>query len=58
MMLRIGMAVTFAALLLAGCGDKATLPESAGYGAHPALPPPNATLIPTVNTADAIGWRN
>ncbi|HEV2650757.1 MAG TPA: sorbosone dehydrogenase family protein [Rhizomicrobium sp.] len=44
------------ALALAGCGDKATLPQQAGYGPHPSLPVPNPTLIPTINQADAVGW--
>jgi glucose/arabinose dehydrogenase len=42
--------------LLAACGDSARLPEGAGYGPNPTLPPPNATLIPTVNIAPAKGW--
>jgi glucose/arabinose dehydrogenase len=46
----------FLMLNLAGCGDVATLPESAGVGPHPALPPPHATLIPTVHIAPAKGW--
>lgn len=41
---------------LAGCGDMATLPESAGFGPEPALPPPRPTLVPTVNIAPARGW--
>ena len=41
---------------LAGCGEKATLPGSAGFGPHPVLPPPHPTRIPTVNFARAIGW--
>ncbi len=45
-----------AALALAGCGERARLPVSAGMGATPALPEPNKTLIPTVKVADAIGW--
>ena len=40
----------------AGCGDKATLPLSAGFGPQPVLPPPHRTLIPTVNFARTIGW--
>jgi len=43
-------------LHLAACGEVATLPEQAGVGPNPALPPPNPTLIPTVNIAPAIGW--
>jgi glucose/arabinose dehydrogenase len=41
---------------LSGCGDLATLPEGAGFGPAPVLPPPNPTLIPTVRIAPAIGW--
>jgi glucose/arabinose dehydrogenase len=48
-----------AALLIAslgGCGDVATLPETAGAGPQPTLPPPATTLIPTVKIAPAKGW--
>ena len=41
----------------AGCGSTASLPVSAGVGPSPALPPPNTSLIPTTNVADAVGWR-
>jgi glucose/arabinose dehydrogenase len=41
---------------LDACGDVATLPEQAGIGPHPTLPPPNPTLLPTVNIAPAKGW--
>jgi len=41
---------------LAGCGEVATLPVSAGTGAAPTLPPPQKTLLPTVNIAPAKGW--
>jgi glucose/arabinose dehydrogenase len=44
------------ALGVAGCGDTATLPLSAGIGPHPVLPPPHPTLIPTLKIARAIGW--
>jgi glucose/arabinose dehydrogenase len=44
------------AALLSGCGEKATLPASAGIGPDPELPPPHKTLIPTVNIAPATGW--
>jgi len=43
-------------LNLDACGDVATLPEQAGIGPHPKLPPPNPTLLPTVNIAPAKGW--
>jgi len=42
-------------LILAGCGEIVTLPESAGMGPHPALPTPHSTLIPTVNFAPVKG---
>jgi glucose/arabinose dehydrogenase len=45
-----------AALLLAGCGEVARLPVSAGTGPHPTLPAPKSTLIPTVHIAPALGW--
>lgn len=44
------------ALIVAGCGGRATLPFSAGVGPDPKLPAPNMTLIPTVLIAPAIGW--
>jgi glucose/arabinose dehydrogenase len=43
-------------LLLAACGDMATLPVAAGSGPQPALPPPHKALIPTINIAPARGW--
>jgi glucose/arabinose dehydrogenase len=43
-------------LSLVGCGDKATVPERAGFGPHPTLPPPNPALFPTLNIAPAKGW--
>ena len=46
----------FVLLALGSCGDLATLPESAGFGPEPALPPPHPTLIPTVQIAPAKGW--
>ena len=45
-----------AALALGSCGEHAALPVAAGIGPHPVLPPPDETLIPTVNVAPAIGW--
>lgn len=50
-------ALPFCLLLgLAACGERATLPVEAGIGPSPALPPPNPTLIPTVEVAPATGW--
>lgn len=45
-----------ALLMLAACGEVATLPVSAGTGTRPALPQPQRTLLPTVNIAPAQGW--
>jgi len=42
---------TVLAIALTACGEEARLPISAGVGAHSQLPPPNPTLIPTVNNA-------
>jgi glucose/arabinose dehydrogenase len=44
------------ALSLVGCGEMATLPESAGIGPQPVLPSPKRTLLPTVSIAPAKGW--
>ena len=44
-------------MAVAGCGDVARLPESAGFGVQPILPPPHHTLLPTVNVARATGWK-
>jgi glucose/arabinose dehydrogenase len=50
------LAAVAAALMLAACGDSAQLPEGAAVGPNPTLPPPNQTLIPTVDVAPAKGW--
>jgi glucose/arabinose dehydrogenase len=44
-------------LVLVSCGESARLPLSAGIGPQPQLPPPATTMIPTINIAQAIGWR-
>ena len=41
--------------LLFAC-ESAKLEAAAGYGPRPELPAPNATLLPTVNIARAVGW--
>ncbi|WP_394787255.1 PQQ-dependent sugar dehydrogenase [Rhodoferax sp.] len=48
--------LALAAGLLAGCGEVARLPVSAGTGPQPTLPAPQSTLIPTVNIAPAQPW--
>lgn len=49
-------ALVAAASVVAACGEVARLPVEAGMGPRPELPAPNTTLIPTVNTARAVGW--
>src|SRR5580698_1431098 len=44
------------AVALTACGERAKLPEKAGWGPHPTLPDPNPTPIPTVNVARATKW--
>ncbi len=54
---RLGCAILAGSILALGaCGERATLPVSAGFGPSPLLPPPNATLLPTVSIAPAKGW--
>ncbi len=53
---RYRLLLVLAGVVLTACGDVAQLPISAGFGAHPQLPPPKQTLIPTVNIAPAKGW--
>jgi glucose/arabinose dehydrogenase len=50
-----GAALLLLVLGLAAC-ETARLPESAGFGPAPTLPPPNPTLVPTVHVAPAKGW--
>jgi glucose/arabinose dehydrogenase len=44
------------ALTIAGCGEIATQPVSAGTGPRPTLVEPVHTILPTVNIAPARGW--
>jgi glucose/arabinose dehydrogenase len=50
------LASALAITLLTACTSNATLPPLAGVGAHPSLPPPRESKLPTVNTAPAKGW--
>ncbi|WOB06724.1 sorbosone dehydrogenase family protein [Piscinibacter gummiphilus] len=54
-MSRLALAL-LAATALAGCGETAKLPLSAGTGPQPELPVPNKTLIPTVKVAKVEPW--
>jgi glucose/arabinose dehydrogenase len=52
----LALTALMGALLLDGCGDTATLAVRDGTGAHPQLPSPNKTLLPTMDIARAVGW--
>jgi glucose/arabinose dehydrogenase len=41
---------------LAACNEQETAMAEQTYGAEPALPAPEKSLIPTVNVAKAVGW--
>jgi glucose/arabinose dehydrogenase len=43
-------------LALGACAESAHLSVAEGTGPNPILPPPNRTLIPTLNIAPAAGW--
>jgi glucose/arabinose dehydrogenase len=49
--------VVLTGFFISACGDSAQLPLSGGFGPDPQLPPPNVTLLPTVNIAPAVGWH-
>jgi glucose/arabinose dehydrogenase len=44
------------ALLCTGCGAKAHLRLEDGVGRAPVLPPPQHSLLPTMNVVKAVGW--
>ncbi len=46
-----------AAASLAGCGES-SLPPAAGTGPNPTLPPPNQTMLPTVQVAAVQRWTS
>lgn len=54
--LALPLAVGFA-LFLAAC-DSADLPEEASQGANPTIPEPSDGVVPTVNVAKAVHWRD
>ncbi len=51
----VAIALAGTGIILSSC-ERATVSAKAGYGAHPALPEPNPSLIPTVKIAPAVGW--
>jgi glucose/arabinose dehydrogenase len=53
----IALFLAAAALPLAGCNEASKLPPQASFGPAPTLPEPASTLLPTINFAPAVGWR-
>ncbi len=51
-----GGVILVVASSIAACGERGTQPLEAGIGPSPALPPPHATLLPTINIARATRW--
>jgi glucose/arabinose dehydrogenase len=47
-----------AVLALSACGSEAKLQVESGIGPDPELPPPEKSLVPTVNIAPAVGWTD
>lgn len=50
------LAVGVGAAVIVISQEEATVAVEDGYGVNPTLPPPNPTLIPTVNIAEASPW--
>ena len=50
------LAASVLVLMLAACGGNEALDPSAGFGPDPTLPPPQGSLFPRVNIAEAVGW--
>ena len=50
------LALLAIAVASAACGDTARLAVAEGTGPNPTLPPPDGSLLPTVNIAPAVGW--
>ena len=53
---RLRHLATYAAVLVAVCADGAELSPSKGFGPDPVLPPPETSLLPTVQVARANPW--
>ncbi len=45
-------------ILLTACASQSASPESQSIGPQPLLPKPDPMLIPTVEIAKAVGWKN
>lgn len=45
-----------AALVLASCSRGAALPDEAGYGSNPTIPPPDYGWLPPIRIPEPLGW--
>jgi glucose/arabinose dehydrogenase len=54
--MRLSVAGLIVVVGLFGCSGLANVPSEATVGPDPKLPPPQKSLIPTVNVAEATGW--
>jgi glucose/arabinose dehydrogenase len=53
-----GLAIAILACMVAsGCGDNRPV-HGGGFGPTPHLPEPDTSLIPTVNAAEVVGWKD
>jgi glucose/arabinose dehydrogenase len=50
------LAASLLALALSACGGREALDPAVGFGPDPTLPPPQQSLFPSVNIAEAVGW--
>src|SRR5436190_19933066 len=56
-MTKVALLCASISFALAGCASETSkLPAGEDIGAHPTLPPPNHTLLPTLKIAPAKGW--
>lgn len=52
-----GRSIVLAGFALVACTEAPELPARATFGPNPVLPPPQSSLLPTVDIAPARGWQ-
>src|ERR1051325_8155885 len=58
-MTKVALLLASISLALAACaGETSKLTAGEDMGTHPTLPPPNHTLLPTMEIAPAKGWSD
>ena len=55
--MRRGIPLVVLVIGLGACAERAELPLEAGTGKNPTLPPPERSLLPTLEIAPARGWQ-